>query len=594
MQLYTRFVLVITLLLFTNSYAQKLTSAQLIEIWSISDKTQTIEALKTYDDLITNYNPAKYNQIKEEINNSSSIKKNIRQHTRFVLYEANAEIFLRKKLNSELKNQLEESIKSALILNDEQLLSEIYSLFYEQGFGDPNEKLYYISKTVETQEKIGAQYFPKLFFRYYNLSLGYYLAQEYKASIQKGQKGIKLIPSPKEYLDYYCFFLDILGANYYQIGDFSESEHYYKLLLNTLLEYKKSYPQYKGRFSKYDQQFVEIWEGIAAGGTARVLMEKNNFARAKELLFQNLNSAEKYHLDNDIAKVYNLFGRIETKQNNPANALSFYKKSLDFANKSGDEPYIIKSLRGISESYRDLNQFENAYLFNVQYNKKKYQIETDLNFRKYVTISEKLKQENLRNSIRKADATIKRQNTTRNMTILFSTLLILGAGIAYRLFYFKQKFKYSISENQRLQIEKKLEDSQKESEIAELQLEQFRQKLAQNQKIIEAIGNENSTTTKLNELKETTILTSEDWNEFKKQFEKAFPNFITNLKETYSDLTQSELRFLCLAQLGLTNSEIASALGVSPASLRVTKHRIRKKTEAKEGNSVYNLIQIQD
>lgn len=594
MHLNTRILLFVSLIISACAFSQKLTAKQLLDIWSISDKTQTIEALKAQDDLSNNYDPKKYNAIKEEIKKSKVIKKNVRLQSRFILYEANAEMFLQKKLDPELKKQLEESIKSALILNDEQLLTEIYSLFYEQGFGDPNEKLYYISKTVEMQEKIGAQYFPKLFFRYYNLSLGYYLAHEYNASIQKGLKGLKHIPSPKDYLDYYCFFLDILGTNYYQIGNYSKSEHYYSLLKTTLSRYKKEYATYKGRFSAYDKQFVEIWEGIAAGGLARVAIEKKEYPKAKELLEQNLITAEKYRLDNDIAKVHYLLGKIETKQNRPANALDYYKKSLDFAQHVNDEPNITNSLLGISESYRDLKQFENAYKFNVQYNAKKAEIEKDLSFRRYSTISEKLKQENLRNSIRKADATIKRQNTIRNMTILLCFIVILGIGVAYRMFYFKQKLKYSLSENQRLQVEKQLEDSQKESKIAELQLEQFRQKLARNQKIIEAIGTENSTTTKLNKLKETTILTTEDWMEFKKQFEKAFPNFLTDLKETNSELTQSELRFLCLAQLGLNNSEIASALGVSPASLRVTKHRIRKKTGAKEEDFPFNLVKIQD
>ena len=58
------------------------------------------------------------------------------------------------------------------------------------------------------------------------------------------------------------------------------------------------------------------------------------------------------------------------------------------------------------------------------------------------------------------------------------------------------------------------------------------------------------------------------------------------------DMVSGEINSLLLSTAN--NSEIASALGVSPASLRVTKHRIRKKTGAKEEDFPFNLVQIQD
>ena len=579
---------------FYNS--QTFTKKDLVKIWSIDDKTQTQESLKTYEDLIDYYNPKKFNELISEIENSDEIKNNLRLQVRSILYKANGKVLVKEKLSPELKTQLRDCIKSALILNDEQLLSEIYSLYFEQGFGDPNEKLYYISKTVETQEKIGAQYFPKLFFRYYNLSLGYYRSQDYIGSIQKGSKGLKHIKNPKENLDYYIFLLDILGASYYEIGKVEKSLEYYSLIKKTLDDYKINSSTYKGRFSKYDQQFVEIWNGIADGGIARIMIQKKDFEKASKLLEQNLFSSEKYKLESDLAKVYNLFGDIQFQRNNPSKALGFYKKSLEYSEKNEHSKENVKSLQAISDCYRDLQQFENAYLYNVKFYQKKAEIEKQISNRKYSSVSEKLNQENLKNSIDEAEATIKKQKTKRNINFLVFAIAILALSVFGAITYFRQKLRFSISENKRLNAEIELEESKKEAEIAGIQLEQFRKKLTQNNKIIEAFEGEiqQEDSSRINQLKETTILTNEDWNEFKKQFDKVYPNFLTNLRQHHSELTQAELRYLCLRQLELSTSEIASALGVSPASLRVTKHRIRKKIGEKNQNFPISLLQTQE
>ncbi len=593
MQAYSKILLIFNLFCSIICFSQTLSENELLDIWSITDRTQTKEALRAYEDLSDHFDEKKYKNLINGLSQNSKIKKDERLQVRFVLYKANAEVLLRDNLHSTLKNDLKNSITSALMLGDEQLLSEIYSLYYEQGFGNPDEKLYYISKTVETQEKIGAEYFPKLFFRYYNLSLGYYRAQDYVGSIEKGLKGLRLLPSPKSHLDYYCFFLDLLGTNYYEIGNTEKSLEYYLKLQNTLSEYQKNYKDYKGRFSNYDSQFTEIWKGIANGGIARVLIEKNNFEKASELLQQNLKSSERYNLEDDIAKVYNLQGDIAFKNNDFSKAIERYQNSLGYSTKIEDSKNTIKSLLALANTHKELKQYDKAYDYSMQYYTKKSEVEQDISKRKYSIISEKLNQENLKNSIEEAQVTIKKQETTRNINLLIFTISILAIGILGRILYLRQKLRITTSENKRLNTEMELEEQKKEVQIAEIQLEKLRQKLAQNTKIIEAfeIENQQQNSKGLHQLKQTTILTNEDWNEFKKQFESAYPHFLVELKENHSELSQAELRYLCLAKLGLTSSEIASALGVSPASLRVTKHRIKKKINDESDNFIDSLIQ---
>ncbi|WP_461533044.1 helix-turn-helix transcriptional regulator [Sinomicrobium sp.] len=111
------------------------------------------------------------------------------------------------------------------------------------------------------------------------------------------------------------------------------------------------------------------------------------------------------------------------------------------------------------------------------------------------------------------------------------------------------------------------------------QLQLFRTKLKQNSELIAKLKRDSQKFDESDyaEIRTFTILTKEDWNNFKKQFNKVYPNYYYLLRETYPQLSRSELRYLCLVKLNLSQSEIASALAVSDSTIRVTWHRIRKK-----------------
>ena len=56
-------------------------------------------------------------------------------------------------------------------------------------------------------------------------------------------------------------------------------------------------------------------------------------------------------------------------------------------------------------------------------------------------------------------------------------------------------------------------------------------------------------------------------------------SYLYSLREAFPQFSQAEIRYLCLVKLNLRQNEIASALGVSDSSVRVTWHRMRKKLE---------------
>lgn len=132
--------------------AQNLNATDLIEKWDRNDVYQTIEAEKTYSDLKSNYDPLKFQQnvsgIKEHLKNEP----NPRLEIRLNMYEILNSIQLEKKISSKTEKDIADLFQKAILINDEQILSEIYSIYVENGNATFEDNLFYITKTVEIQE----------------------------------------------------------------------------------------------------------------------------------------------------------------------------------------------------------------------------------------------------------------------------------------------------------------------------------------------------------------------------------------------------------------------------------------------------------
>lgn len=90
----------------------------------------------------------------------------------------------------------------------------------------------------------------------------------------------------------------------------------------------------------------------------------------------------------------------------------------------------------------------------------------------------------------------------------------------------------------------------------------------------------------LSQLRRSTILTEEEWETFKTSFEKVYPAWFDGIKKKLPGLSAADLRFMVLSKLQFSPREMASVLGISPASIRVSRHRIRKKYNLTEEESL--------
>lgn len=81
------------------------------------------------------------------------------------------------------------------------------------------------------------------------------------------------------------------------------------------------------------------------------------------------------------------------------------------------------------------------------------------------------------------------------------------------------------------------------------------------------------------------------WNEFRETFEQIHQPFFDSLKKYSDDLTSNDLRMLSLIKLNMASKDMATLLGISQDSLRVSRYRLKKKLNLENGESLTGFVQ---
>ncbi len=78
----------------------------------------------------------------------------------------------------------------------------------------------------------------------------------------------------------------------------------------------------------------------------------------------------------------------------------------------------------------------------------------------------------------------------------------------------------------------------------------------------------------------------EGWDMFRVRFEKVHPHFFMHLQRHCPSLTEGELRLCAFIYAGLENRQIAQLLALQAASVKMARHRIRKKLRLSTADSL--------
>lgn len=92
------------------------------------------------------------------------------------------------------------------------------------------------------------------------------------------------------------------------------------------------------------------------------------------------------------------------------------------------------------------------------------------------------------------------------------------------------------------------------------------------------------------QLQSSTILTEEEWDDFRQMFELVHSGFLYRLREKFPNLSPAETRIIALAKLRLDNKEMAGMMGIGVSTIRNHKFRLRKKLGILDEDAFSSLI----
>ncbi|MBT1699847.1 hypothetical protein KK083_23370 [Fulvivirgaceae bacterium PWU4] len=94
----------------------------------------------------------------------------------------------------------------------------------------------------------------------------------------------------------------------------------------------------------------------------------------------------------------------------------------------------------------------------------------------------------------------------------------------------------------------------------------------------------------LNNLVRMSLNMDKDWDGFRLHFEKVNNGFFEKIQSQYPSLSAKDLKLCALMKLNLETKEIASILDISPESVKVARHRLRKKFDLPTDQSLHAFL----
>ena len=111
--------------------------------------------------------------------------------------------------------------------------------------------------------------------------------------------------------------------------------------------------------------------------------------------------------------------------------------------------------------------------------------------------------------------------------------------------------------------------------------------------IAQIMSSETELASKLSPLKkvvESNYQIDKEWDDFKLRFEEVHTGFFEQLKSTYPELSNSDLRLCALLRLNMNMKESSKILGISVDSVKTSRYRLRKKLNLDKDENLLDFI----
>lgn len=450
----------------------------------------------------------------------------------------------------------------------EQILAEHYVQFEKYHAKQiSNEQMYaYILSEFESMETAGFEKFIP-----YDPARLLYHSGKFMYDLEDFEKALKILLKAETYaekkdrgLQIWIFIINLIESIYQQQNQYDKGILYAKKILETV----RNCPSQKME----QQRLCRTWQGIAAIDLADMLVKQGKFAEGEIYADQGYASIKATGEEDMQAEFDALLVLVPTKlelgkMDEAANLL----RRLDYIHKTEGkkEYYYFKNIRyyeAYAKYYEKLGNLSEAWRFASLARPLQDSLGRRNDARKFEKIQQRHEAEKYSEQLRLVESEKQLQKMLRNAALL---IILLIGGLAYGNYH---RLQYK-----RRQALKELESAKNELATFTRHLKE-KSELAENLHAeIERLSKSGDRSEYLEKLTHSTILTEEDWAQFRSIFEKVYPDFIADRKTQYPALTQAEIRYLVLEKLQLSTHEMANMLGVSDGTIRQTRMRLKRK-----------------
>ncbi|MFY8127658.1 MAG: helix-turn-helix transcriptional regulator [Chitinophagaceae bacterium] len=496
----------------------------------------------------------------------------------------NQEFFTPVTQNEYEKNYLKFMEEAEQLQFDEMKVTAtfFYSIFLNGMYKKDALSLYYNNKCYQLLQQ-------SKFIRPHVLGQIYYTMAErcYKYAIYN-QALFFATKAQQYYLhqDFVLFNLNLAGMCCLKLKKYDSALHFFN---SDLLHYNKFFDN-KGRY--------DGWIGILQGNKGLVYKETAKLDSAIYCLQFAINDTYKFNLLDNTCGFASHLADIFLHKGQIAEAEKYIQLAVTTTKTAGNENDHFELHQLLVNFYKLKGNFNKALLhrdslqfwadsINVRMGKNvQIQAELAIETEKKQQIEAALKQN------------IIQQKTNNIITFVIFTLV----AVITVMLVVRQKIINKLKQNKLLLQQEALEKqliieqakAKEEQLTAKLKLQEFTHIIIDKNKQIEELlskSNQSHNEESIKQLQNNTILTDEQWQNFKELFDTVHHGFIQRLKEKIPEISPAEIRFLALAKLQLSTKEMASSLGVSANAIRNIWYRLRKKISFTDTDNWKTLVE---
>lgn len=450
--------------------------------------------------------------------------------------------------------------------NDVQLLSEVYAAYAEHctRIACTEDYMLYSTKALELQQQIGAEHFPEIHLRWFDMCKALYATRDYRLSLQYGLQ--VLVRDSKN-----IFTLDLVGACYKKLGFYDSSLVYYRKLAAMLQ------PDSTGAVDAFNEK----WLVIANGDIGENLALQKKYDQALPMLLEYASKSSRVVDGFNVALANNALANLYFAQHRFELALACWKKMYNWAETAHPDniAYVAKAAEGIVAAYSASGRIDSAFRYSVLFHRHTDSLNAFISRSNLRATKAKIAFDKMQTELQLANAAVKRQRFIRNIVLGAIVLLSSIALLLYNRKVWQQKYKTAI-------LERKRQMAEMESKRAKEQIAIFTKQIVDKDKLInklteelslqpEITGSENAAA--IESLMQYTLLTDSEWEKFRLEFSQAYPGFFPAFKKRVAQPTPAEERLAALIYLDLSNQQIANTLGISKDSVARSKRRLKQR-----------------